>query len=387
MSRPPGIRMRNPPPEKPGGSRGQRGAPPGAPNDGPKRKDSLWRRATGRTQLEAAMRERYRPYSFESNSTTLKWVTAALAVWVVAALALAWSDRQTQRLVSRLADEQNVVTLPPSDPRDFTSILEFAAREGIPCTSELEIASLTPDCVRVLDASRQYGDQLIYGYLALAAIIGVMIFIAFQWSTMVHRASRNLPTLLASGQRIKGDSLVLWSVLAGAAMFVLAFAGIFSIVGALIGVVLIVWKVLPGFIELFKASDPDAGTGDDATWRDKGSVPQAVYVWIASVVLTFLFNPNTAGRFWLQFISSGDGNTIDHAITALRLHIVADLLLILPAALAIITLRELHRRQEARHALVGEITYTPPLPMDPLEELIQKEMKKKESRKRPEAPR
>ncbi|MBT7003186.1 MAG: hypothetical protein HOA06_00500, partial [Chloroflexi bacterium] len=52
-------------------------------------------RITGRNEMDRAKAKRYEPYSYESNSTQIKWVVLALTVWVVVALVLAWQDRAT----------------------------------------------------------------------------------------------------------------------------------------------------------------------------------------------------------------------------------------------------------------------------------------------------
>ena len=328
------------------------------------------------------MRERYRPYGYESNSQTLRWVTAGLVLWIVAALWLAWSDRQTQNVLLRLEDEHGISTLPPADPTNFEALQTYAAREGIDCPSTQAILDSTPGCERVISISRAYADQEIWSTLALVAVIVALFFTAFQWGTLVHRAGRNLPPLKSMGQRIKPDSLVLWSVIAGAMTFVFGLVGFLAIMGALISIVLIVWKVLPGFVELFKASDPAASTENDQAWRAEGAVPGLVYVWLGAAAIAFLANPNIVKRFWLPNFIGSEGNTITNAVTALRWLIVADLILIAPAILAVLTLRELHRRQEERHTRVGKVIYEPPMPKDPLEELLDSEVKKREERRR-----
>ena len=47
---------------------------------------------------------------------------------------------------------------------------------------------------------------------------------------------------------------------------------------------------------------------------------------------------------------------------------MADILLALLGVAAILVIVDLHRRQEARHAKVGNVTVTPAPPVDPLEE-------------------
>ncbi|MEE8046296.1 MAG: hypothetical protein V3T49_05595, partial [Dehalococcoidia bacterium] len=54
------------------------------------KKASVIGRLTGRAELDRAKRQRYDPYSYESNGTQIKWVVAALIAWSVVALLLAW---------------------------------------------------------------------------------------------------------------------------------------------------------------------------------------------------------------------------------------------------------------------------------------------------------
>ncbi|MDE0593242.1 MAG: hypothetical protein OSB68_08435, partial [Dehalococcoidia bacterium] len=58
--------------------------------------------------------------------------------------------------------------------------------------------------------------------------------------------------------------------------------------------------------------------------------------------------------------------------------IVADLLLAVLGVAAILVALELHKRQEARHAKVGDITVTPPLPIDPLERALKEGIRRKD---------
>jgi hypothetical protein len=87
----------------------------------------------------------------------------------------------------------------------------------------------------------------------------------------------------------------------------------------------------------------------------------------------FFFNPRTIGWFWYSV-----RETIDDVIVAHQRLIIADILLAVLGVAAILVVNELHKRQEARHAKVGMITVTPPLPVDPLEEALKEGIRRKE---------
>ena len=124
---------------------------------------------------------------------------------------------------------------------------------------------------------------------------------------------------------------------------------------------------------MFKASDPDVSTTDETAWKTKGSVPTAVHAWAGIFIAVFIFNPRTIGWFWYPV-----RETIEDVLVAQSRLVMADILMALLGAAAILVVFDLHRRQEARHAKVGNVTVTPAPPVDSLEEALKEGIRRKE---------
>lgn len=319
---------------------------------------SFMGRLSGRTELERAKAKRYDPYSYESNSTQLKWTVVALVIWTVIALALAWQDRSTATLLVDLRD-RGLVSIPPAQ-FSVQRILDFAVREGIACTSEAQIQTLTPECDRLLGAQAEYTAAKDTGSLLFALQMATLLAGVFAFGSFTHRASRNLLPLKSNGQGFNPERAVFWF-----------FVPVFNLVKP--------WQV---YRELFRGSDPAVTTDDELAWKKKGKVPAIVNIWAGIFVAVFIFNPRTIGWFWYSV-----RETIQDAVTAHQRLIIADILLAALGVAAIIVVVELHRRQEARHALVGDITVTPPPPVDPLEEALKEGIRRKELEDRKSRPR
>ncbi len=379
-----GIRMRTPPPPKPVGEKAP--APPETTGKvpGPVRfptatrrkvqqeeRDSLWRRATGRPQLEAAMRQRLQPYRFESNSMTLRWVVAGLAVWILAVLALTWSDRQTLRTLKEL-EASGISSIPPTGA-GFGDLVAFSKEEGFTCATVAEILGEQSDCPTVFEIKKEFSGTQDRGNLIFAVLAVILITTAFPWGTMTQRASRNLLTLRSAQQKFQPDWIVLWVVVGTAVFLLMAPFGRAVGVGTAIGLIVLVWKVLPSFSEVFKGSDPKSALGDDTAWKRLGSVPLVAYLWMASVAVVLFFNPITVARL-------SPRNDMADLIGVVNKLVWSDLLLLLPAVTGILMLRDLNQRQEARRAMVGDIEVTPPRPRDPIEVELEKRIRMREER-------
>jgi hypothetical protein len=370
--------MRNPPPEKPG----EQGRPAPTLSRGmsgpevhlPQSRDTVWRRVTGRGQLEEAMRQRLQPYSYESNSATLKWTVAGLIIWALAAVALAWSDRDTASRLNSF-ESQGIRGIPPTSivPED---LFAFAAAEGIDCATQADLAAPTPGCDRVLDMRLKFSQAQDRSDLIYISLVILLVVIAFPWGTLVHRAGRNLLTLKSNDQRVRPDSLVLWAVLAVAAFVIFSPFGPFVVAGGCVAILVLALKVLPGLMELSKGSDPAVKTDDGLAWKRDGTVSPSVYLWLATVALAFILNPMTTLRFW--FVSR---ENLSDLIIAVERLMWADLVLALPALSGIYMLIDLHRRQQAKHAKVGPLVVTPPRPVDPIEEELSKHVRMREQKK------
>lgn len=313
----------------------------------------MMRRITGRSEMDRAKVKRYEPYSFESNRTQVKWVIIALMMWVVVALVLAWQDRSTVSYLSDLRD-QGMISVPPtqqSSLRDIAEIIAFAEAEGINCTTEVDIISLTPECSRLMDVQDKYTSVKDTGAILFVLLMAVLLMNMFAFGSFAHRASRNVLAMKNAEQGFTAEKAVLWF-----------FIPVFNLVKP--------WQV---FKELFRGSDPDVTTSDETAWKEKGKVPAIVHVWAVIFVAVFFFNPRTIGWFWYSV-----RETIDDVIVAHQRLIIADILLAVLGVAAILVVNELHKRQEARHAKVGMITVTPPLPVDPLEEALKEGIRRKE---------
>ncbi len=306
-------------------------------------------RISGRQELERAKIKRYDPYSYESNNVQLKWLLVALVAWTVIAVTLAWQERSTANMLTEMRD-QGFGTVPPS-LFSAQAFLDFAIREGINCVSEEQIIALTPECARLTDDQSDYAGVLNSGSLRVTLLVIVFLATIFAFGSFTHRASRNLLTLKSMGQRFSPEKSVFWF-----------FIPVFNLIKP--------WQV---YRELFRGSDPAVGTDDQHAWKKKGRVPAIVNVWAVIFVPVFFYNFLNVGRVWYS-----DRETIDDVITLHRLLIVADFLLVVLGIAAIIVVLELHRRQEARHSIIGDITVTPPLPIDPLEEALKEGIRRKE---------
>jgi hypothetical protein len=182
-------------------------------------------------------------------------------------------------------------------------------------------------------------------------LIAVLFVNMFVFGSFSHRASRNILTLKNEDQNFTPEKAVLWF-----------FIPVLNMVKP--------WNV---FRELFRGSDPNVTIDDQHAWKSKGRVPKIVHVWAAVFVGVFLFNPRTIGWFWYSVRV-----TMDDVITAHQRLIIADMLMAILGVTAIFVVLELHKRQEARHAKVGDITVTPPPPIDPLEEALKEGIRRKE---------
>ena len=317
------------------------------------------------------MRQRLQPYRFESNSTTLRWVVAGLAVWILAVLALTWSDRQTLRTLKEL-EARGISSIPPTGV-GFGDLVAFAKEEGFKCATVAEILGDKSDCPTVFEIKKEFSGTQERGNVMFALLAVILITTAFPWGTMTQRASRNLLTLRSAQQKFQPDWIVLWVVVGTAVFLLMAPFGRAVGVGAAIGLIVLVWKVLPSFSEVFKGSDPKPGSEDDTAWKRLGSVPPVAYLWMASIAVVLFFNPITVARL-------SPRNDMADLIGVVNRLVWSDLLLLLPAVAGILMLRDLHQRQEARHAVVGDIEVTPPRPQDPIEAELEKRIRMREER-------
>jgi hypothetical protein len=310
-------------------------------------------RLTGRSEMDKAKIKRYDPYKFESNSTQLKWVVVLLIAWTVVAITLAFQDRSTASLLVDIQG-QGITTSPPAilAPQ---AMIDFATREGLVCATDEGGFIATPECTHLFDVQRDYESVKGTGSFLTVALAGLLLASIFAFGSFTHRASRNLLTLKSAGQGFSPEKSVMWF-----------FIPVFNLVKP--------WAV---FKELFRASDPSVSTDEPRAWHKKGKVPARVHIWAAIFVVVFIYNPRTIGLFWYSV-----RETLDDVILAHQRLVIADILLAVLGIAAIYVVIALHGTQEARYKKVGEITVTPPLPVDPLEEALKDGIRRKDSENR-----
>ncbi len=310
-------------------------------------------RLTGRSEMDKAKIKRYDPYKYESNSTQLKWVVIVLLAWTAIAVALAFQDRATANLLVEIQD-QGIVSAPPAilAPQ---AMIDFAAREGLTCADPDGVFIVTPDCTQLFAVQSEYESVKGTGSFLTVALLAILLASIFAWGSFTHRASRNLLTLKSAKQGFSPEKSVMWF-----------FIPVFNLVKP--------WAV---FKELYRASDPAVSTQEPTEWQKKGKVRVRVHVWAAIFVAVFIFNPRSIGWFWYQI-----RETLDDVIIAHQRLVYADLLLAVLGIAAIYVAVGLHGTQEARHKKVGDITVTPPLPIDPLEEALKDGIRRKDSENR-----
>jgi len=309
----------------------------------------IMRRLSGRSDLDRAKAMRYEPYSYESNASQLRWVVLLLAAWSVVAIWLAWLDFATVSVLSDLQD-QGFTSVPPAtlSPQ---SLIDFAAKEGLNCTDTTDVFLATSECNRFFDARNIYESAKGQSALAFVILMALLLVNMFAFGSFTHRASRNLLTLKSSEQGFTPEKAVMWF-----------FIPIMNLIKP--------WQV---FKELFRGSDPGVTPSDNLAWKTKGKVSKLVHLWAGIFVVVFIYNPLSIGRVWHSVRITFTDSVIAHQ----RL-VIADLLLALLGIAALLVVIELHKRQELRHIKIGNITVTPPPPVDPLEEALKEGIRRKE---------
>ena len=297
------------------------------------------------------MRARLEPYRYESNGNTLLWLSGFLAIWMALSLALAYSDNDTASYLQELSDGGLTYT-PPGDVYPET-IVAYSKKEGLNCDDSEALLQLTPPCERVVEIQKSFNSRKDRGNFMFAGIVLLLIIISFPFSTFIHRASRNLPTLKSSGQKFSPDGAVIWF-----------FVPLVNIV-----------RPAQAVFEIFKASEPEASANDREDWKRTGKVHPIAYLWAIAFGAAALFNPVTVQRIFFR-----PGDTIEGAVSTLQTAVWADFVLAAVALAAILMTVVLHQRQEARRAKVGDYVYTPP-PPEP--DLLQQAREERKSRRVP----
>lgn len=306
---------------------------------------NIFRKISGREELDRAKAKRYDPYSYESNASTLKLLIIILSVWSIISICLAIQDYRISSMLNEW-NKQGITTLPPSsfDPQ---ALIDFAKNENLDCVNINSLLFELGDCHNVMDlhasfASAQDISFLLFTFLVISLLVSIFVFGAF-----THRASRNLLTLRSERQRFSPEMAVTW--------FFIPIMNLFK-----------PWQV---YVELFKGSDPSIMAGE-SDWKSKGMVPKIVHIWELFFLLIFIFNPLTISRIWFSV-----RKTIEDISSAHNALVIADLMLAILGFLAMFLTAKLHIWQEKRKNLIGPISVTPPKPIDPISEILKNDKK------------
>ncbi len=234
------------------------------------------------------------------------------------------------------------------------ALLDFAERVGLECPDvDAIVASISsgaseyPGCDTAFKYAEDFEASQDRSRLIWLLVIFSIIFVAFPYLSLVHRANRNMLTLKSEGQKHTPE----WAVL----HHFIPFLNLYR----------------PGRVqmEMYKASDPDVSLEEPEAWKKEGKVRPIVGLWWVLWIAAWIFNPITVPRFVDTDMMSG-------VIRANNLLILSDVLLIALGLTAVLMLRQLHVWQEMRFSKVGLITVTPPPPIDPLAEALKKQEEK-----------
>lgn len=183
-----------------------------------------------------------------------------------------------------------------------------------------------------LNATYEFGESLTEVLYVLVALLHIVIFVitAVLFLMWLHRVYRNLPALGAQSMETTPG----WAV----GYFFIPFANL----------------VKPFHVvrEIWNKSDPQAETLEGFGSYSSGT-PALVGWWWAFWIIA-----NVSARIADRI--AGDSETVGGMILAARLGIAADVLFLVAGVLAILVVRKIDERQEAKARLTG--THEPPLP-------------------------
>lgn len=236
----------------------------------------------------------------------------------------------------------------------YFRLLEFARQSGLDCPNVDAILSSIatdgvdhPDCDRAFTYAEEFQSSQDRSRLLWLLTVFMVVFVAFPYLSLLHRASRNLLPLKSQGQKHTPE----WGVL----HHFIPIMNFFR----------------PGqvMMELYKGSDPEVSTEDESAWKKAGQVRAIVFLWWILWIAGWIFNPITVPRFV-------NAQSLEELISANDLLILSDVLLIVLGVVAVLMLRQLHYWQEMRFSKIGPITVSPPPPVDPLAEALKKQEEK-----------
>ena len=266
---------------------------------------------------------------YRSGRTLLMVLTGIIGLMVILAFSLAWVD---SRMLNEINDYKSAgFTDLPTNNADPEALLEFAAQEGINCSSIEDLFAGKGECASVLEIARTVNEyksdqSLVWSFITISVIALIIVFTMF-----IHQASSNLRHLRAEGQKFSPG----WSI----GWFFIPVMNLFQPV-----------RVVS---ELVKASG-STDTKDPRAWQN-GNPPDGLVIssWWTLVIFSILFGPRGITLF------VGRDNIEDWAASG-RLLVWSDLFQVLPLVLTGIVVYRLQRAQEIRNQLVlGEQTQTP----------------------------
>jgi hypothetical protein len=153
----------------------------------------------------------------------------------------------------------------------------------------------------------------------------LLVFTAFVFVKWFHASYRNLPSLGVTQPRFKTG----WAI------------------GAWFVPVLNLWRPKQIANDIWRASDPDAPRSQGADWRQR-PYPELLSLWWALWIIGS-FVGNAAARTWFS------GGTVTDLRNAARLDIAVLLLDITAAALAMLVVRRMTRRQVERASRLAAV--------------------------------
>lgn len=278
------------------------------------------------------------------------------------------SEDYTPRTEEEVPDDEAVTTgLLTDEPEPIEvcnavwssyGLLEFAKRTSLDCPDvDAIVKSISsdaieyPGCDQALRYAEDFHASQDRSRLIWLFVVFMIIIVAFPYLSFIHRASRNLLTLKSEEQKHTPE----WAVL----HHFIPVCNFFR----------------PGQVlrELYKGSDPDVATNGGNEWKQRGQMRAIVGLWWILWVAAWIFNPITLPRYV-------NAQTLPELIDGNDLLILSDVLLIFLGVAAVLMLRQLHVWQEMRFSKIGSITVTPPPPVDPLQEALEKQEAKQRER-------
>lgn len=280
--------------------------------------------------IARARNEAQKPWGYESNRSTLLWLSIALTVWVLVALIAAWDNNRTASMIESW-QARGFRTVPVGQAT-IIQLFEFAEVNGIDCHSTAELTSATSGCDQIVEFAGDVNNADSTSAIIFVGQLVALIAVLYLLVSFVHRASRNLRPLKSEGQKFTPGWAVGWMLIPIANF----------------------WQPMQVFAEIWRGSDPAAPLGLQLN-EHRGRRSPLISFWWLTVVASLLLSP----PILVRALANAD---IQARIDAYNLLMWSDILMVLPAIIGLIVLRGIHNRQEARFAIVGPNLVKAPTP-------------------------